>query len=272
MQCQVDLIVTLAVIHLTLTDIKCVALSLVSARSTSSPVKLAPSVQAVYLLQFSLTCLSCVSLCIWMKSDFLRRLVKGFCYSNLRWKMQQRIFVPMHFKIIFAIQTWIFLKCSVSFHSALLLHSPDASSFAIIKANTQASNSFNPQRNLLQRRYWCRLRCFDLRIRITSWYKRFLGMEVYSSTHSSLMPPTSESDSPSFTASTSDATSLLNEKVCVLWARVGSATFRLLSCKQYDGKGTRTCTPPRVLKSQNEEIINSSALRNAGSVAFFLTN
>lgn len=86
------------------------------------------------------------------------------------------------------------------------------------------------------------------------------------------MPPTTMSDSPSFTASMSDATLLLDEKVCVLCARVGSATLRLLSCEQYDGKRTRTCTPLGVLKSQNEEIIKSSALRNAGSVAFLLTN
>lgn len=167
-----------------------------------------------------------------------------------------------YFKIIFALLT-------VSVYVSFLFHLPDASSFAIIKANTQASNSFNSQRNLLQRHYWCRLRCFDLRIRIMSWHKRFLGMEVYSSTHSCLMPPTSESDSPSFTASMSDATLLLDEKVCVLCARVGRATLRLLSCKQYDGKRTRTCTPLEVLKSQNEEIIKSCTLWNTGSVAFF---
>lgn len=36
-------------------------------------------------------------------------------------------------------------------YSSFLLHLPDASSFAIIKANTRASNSFNSQRNLLQK-------------------------------------------------------------------------------------------------------------------------
>lgn len=85
-------------------------------------------------------------------------------------------------------------------------------------------------------------------------------------------PPTQASCHPpqslTHLASMSDATLLLDEKVCVLCARVGSATLRLLSSKQYDGKRSRTCTPLGVLKSQNEEIIKSSALRNAACVAF----
>lgn len=83
MQCQDDLIATLAVIPLTLTDIKCVArllvsvvLSLVSALTTSY-------VQDVYLLQFGLICLSAVSLCIWIQSDISWPFVEGFCSFNL---------------------------------------------------------------------------------------------------------------------------------------------------------------------------------------------
>lgn len=137
-----------------------------------------------------------------MKSDIFRLLFKGFCNSNLRWKLKWRIFFLCR-KLNYVLLTDICITAlsffwNVSVFSSFLLHTPDASSFAIIKANTQASNSFNSQCNLLQRHYWCRLRCFDVRIRIMSWHKRFLGMEVYSSTHSSLMPPTSESDSPSF--------------------------------------------------------------------------
>lgn len=62
MQRQIDLIATLAVIPQTLTDIKCVTLSLLSALSTSSLVKLTPFVQAVYFtsIQFNLFIL-CVS-------------------------------------------------------------------------------------------------------------------------------------------------------------------------------------------------------------------
>lgn len=79
MQCQVDLIATLAVIPLTRTDMKCVALSLVSGISTSSPVRFTPYIHAVYLLHFNL-----FVFCVYVHLDIFSPLVKGYCYFNLR--------------------------------------------------------------------------------------------------------------------------------------------------------------------------------------------
>lgn len=134
------------------------------------------------------------------------------------------VFVP---KLNYVLQNCICIRDSdILVYSSFLLHLPDASSFAIIKTNTRASNSFNSQRNLLQKTLFMLTEVFWSAYQDYVLTQRFLGMEVYSSTHSSLMPPTSESDSPSFTASMSDVTLLLDEKVCALCARVGRANLK----------------------------------------------